>query len=78
MIVKPLTLDRISGALILSAIALALVAANSPLKELYAAIHHAPIRIGLAPYQIDEPLIIWINQGLMTIFFVLVGVEVNY
>ncbi|PVA08959.1 Na+/H+ antiporter NhaA [Pelagivirga sediminicola] len=76
--VKPLSLDRISGVLILSAIVLALVAANSPLKELYKVIHHAPIRIGLAPYQIDEPLIVWINQGLMTIFFVLVGVEIKH
>ena len=78
MTVKSLTLDRISGALILSAIVLALVAANSPLAGMYAVIHHAPIRVGLAPYQIDEPLIVWINQGLMTIFFVLVGVEIKH
>lgn len=45
---------------------------------MYSAIHHAPIRIGLAPFQIDEPLIVWINQGLMTVFFVLVGVEIKH
>tara|TARA_R100000789_G_scaffold42925_1_gene44419 strand:+ start:608 stop:1747 length:1140 start_codon:yes stop_codon:yes gene_type:complete len=73
-----MTLDRISGVLILSAIILALVAANSPLSDLYAAIHHAPIRFGFLPYQIEEPLIVWINQGLMTIFFVLVGVEIKH
>jgi Na+:H+ antiporter, NhaA family len=75
---KNLTLDRISGGMILGAILLALVAANSPLAGLYDAIHHVPIRVGLAPYLIDEPLIVWINQGLMTIFFVLVGVEIKH
>jgi len=72
-----LTLDRISGGLILGAIVLALIAANSPLAGLYGAIHHAPISVGLAPFQIEEPLIVWINQGLMTLFFVLVGVEIK-
>jgi Na+:H+ antiporter, NhaA family len=75
---KNLTLDKISGGLILGAILLALIAANSPLAGLYDAIHHTPIRIGLAPYLIDEPLIVWINQGLMTIFFLLVGVEIKH
>ena len=64
--------------LILSAIVLALVAANSPLAGMYAAIHHTPIRVGFLPLQIDEPLIVWINQGLMTIFFVLVGLEIKH
>ena len=77
MSLKSLTLDRISGGLILGAILLALIAANSPLVDLYDAIHHISIRIGLTPYVIDEPLIVWINQGLMTFFFVLVGVEIK-
>jgi len=77
MRMNPQTLDRLSGGLILSAIVLALIAANSSLAGSYAAIHHAPIRIGPAPFQIDEPLIVWINQGLMTLFFVLVGVEIK-
>ncbi len=77
MAIEPLTLNRISGVLILSAIVLALIAANSPLAEIYVKVHHAPIRIGLAPYQIDAPLIVWINQGMMTFFFVLVGVEIK-
>ena len=77
MAIEPLTINRISGVLILSAIVLALIAANSPLAEIYVKVHHAPIRIGLAPYQIDAPLIVWINQGLMTFFFVLVGVEIK-
>jgi len=75
--VKRLTLDGLSGGLILIAIVLALIGANSPLADLYAAIHHVSIRIGVAPFQIDEPLIVWINQGLMTLFFVLVGVEIK-
>ena len=77
MRVPPLTLDRISGGMILIAIVLALLAANSSLADLYSALHHVPIRIGPAPFQIEEPLIVWINQGLMTLFFVLVGVEIK-
>lgn len=76
MTMRP-TIDQISGILIVLAIMLALLAANSPLAGLYDAIHHAPIRIGIPPYQIDEPLIIWINQGLMTWFFLLVGLEIK-
>lgn len=64
--------------LILGTVFLALMAANSPLAPVYDAIHHAPIRIGMVPYLIDEPLIVWINQGLMTLFFVLVGVEIKH
>ena len=71
------TIDRVSGVLILGAIVLALIAANSGLADMYSAIHHAPIRIGPAPFQIEEPLIVWINQGLMTVFFLLVGVEIK-
>ncbi len=71
------TLDQISGVLTLAAIVLALLAANSSLSELYNAIHHAPIRIGIPPYQLDEPLITWINQGLMTLFFLLVSLEIK-
>ena len=78
MAIEPLTLNRISGVLILSAIVLALIAANSPLAEIYAKVHHAPIRIGLVPYQIDAPLIVWINQGLMTVFFVPGGLEIKH
>lgn len=78
MSAKPLTLDRMSGVLILGTVFLALMAANSPLAPVYDAIHHAPIRIGMVPYLIDEPLIVWINQGLMTLFFVLVGVEIKH
>lgn len=78
MRIAPLTFDKLSGTLIGVAIVLALIAANSPLAGIYDAIHHAPLRIGPAPFQLDEPLIVWINQGLMTVFFVLVGVEIKH
>ncbi len=72
------SLDRVSGLLILSSITLALIAANSPLSGFYAAVHHAPVRVGLGTFQIDESLIVWIKQGLMTLFFLLVGVQIKY
>ncbi|WP_448325992.1 Na+/H+ antiporter NhaA [Sulfitobacter sp. M13] len=78
MAIESLALNRISGVMILSAIILALIAANSPLAGMYAVFHHTPIRVGLGLYKIDAPLIVWINQGLMTFFFVLVGVEIKH
>lgn len=76
MVSRP-SIDQVSGVLILTAVAFALFAANSSLAGWYAVLHHTPIRIGVAPYQLDEPLIVWINQGLMTLFFLLVGLEIK-
>lgn len=75
--VKPPNIDQVSGVLILTAVAFALFAANSSLAGWYTVLHHTPIRVGVAPYQLDEPLIVWINQGLMTLFFLLVGLEIK-
>lgn len=69
--------EQASGLLIIAAMLLGLAAANSPLAALYAAVHHAPIYIGVGPLVINEPLIGWINEGLMVFFFLLVGLEIK-
>lgn len=76
-ILKLFRFEQASGLLIIAAILLGLVAANSPLAPLYAAVHHTPIYIGVGPLVINEPLIQWINEGLMVIFFLLVGLEIK-
>lgn len=69
--------EQASGLLIVVAILLALIAANSPLSALYEAVHHAPVHVGVGPFVINEPLIGWINEGLMVFFFLLVGLEIK-
>jgi len=69
--------ERASGVLMLAAMALALVAANSPLRSVYQAIHHAPVHVRVGPLLVSEPVIGWINEGLMVFFFLLVGLEIK-
>ncbi|MBA5775531.1 Na+/H+ antiporter NhaA [Stappia sp. F7233] len=62
----------------LVAIALGMVAANSSLAESYAFLHHYPLRLGLPPLQVEAPLIDWINQGLLTVFFFQIGLHTKH
>lgn len=69
--------ERLGGILMLVSVALALVAANSALGPLYQALHHAPIHLRFGPQIVEGPLIEWINRGLITVFFFLVGLEMK-
>ena len=63
---------RLPGCLILVAMLAGLGAANSPLKPFYDYIHHATVHLGIGSLTFGEPLIVWINEGLMVFFFLLV------
>ncbi len=69
--------ERAAGLLMIGAMVLALIAANSPLQPIYELIHHTPVHVRFGPLIIDEPLVVWINEGLMVIFFLLVGLEIK-
>lgn len=56
---------------------LALLLQNSFLSSLYDAFLHTPVEIRFGQLHIDKPLYLWINDGLMAIFFFLIGLEVK-
>ncbi len=70
-------LENISGvALIVSAI-VSLVLANSPLADTMADFWHTHLRVAIGPVELDESLLHWVNDGLMTIFFLVAGLEIK-
>jgi NhaA family Na+:H+ antiporter len=81
MIMKPLTeflrLEASAGILLLIAAVLAMVVENSAAKGLYDALLGTPVEIRIGEFQIAKPLLLWINDGLMAIFFFLIGLEVK-
>ncbi len=70
-------LEVAAGIMLMLAAALALAASNSPLSPLYAQFLSIPVSISLGSFEIAKPLLLWINDGLMAIFFFLVGLEVK-
>lgn len=56
---------------------LALVLANSPLQSYYALFLDTPVEIRVGYFEIAKPLLLWINDGLMAIFFFLIGLELK-
>jgi Na+:H+ antiporter, NhaA family len=72
-----LHIQAASGIVLLVMAIAALVWANSPYAGLYEALWHAPVVIGAGPFVFTESLHFWINDGLMTIFFFVVGLEIR-
>ena len=72
-----LRLESASGILLMLATALAMVFANSFLEPLYHFLLEIPIQIHIGALDINKPLLLWINDGLMTVFFFLVGLELK-
>lgn len=72
-------LKRITGGgiLLMFVTLVALVWANSPLKDYYAEVWHHDFVLGLSPYELHKDLLHWINDGLMVIFFFVVGLEIK-
>jgi NhaA family Na+:H+ antiporter len=72
-----LHIEAVSGVVLLLAALVALVWANSPLEHSYHELWHAPLMIGIGGYVVEQPLHFWINDALMTVFFLVVGMEIR-
>ncbi len=66
-----------AGILLIIVTILALLLKNSMLSEYYAAFLSTPVEVRFADLHIAKPLLLWINDGLMAIFFLLIGLEVK-
>ena len=66
-----------SGVILLACAILALIVANSPLAESYEHLLHYPIAIEAGEYVLEMGLLHWINDGLMAVFFFVIGLEIK-
>jgi NhaA family Na+:H+ antiporter len=70
-------LEAAGGILLLASTAAALIWANSPWAPSYEALWHVPVSVGFGPQVLSQDLHHWINDGLMCIFFFVVGLEIK-
>lgn len=72
-----LRLESAGGLVLMSATAVALAAANSPLGPAYQQFLDTPLIVRFGSAGIEKPLLLWVNDGLMAVFFLLVGLELK-
>ena len=72
-----LKMESAGGILLIFAAALAIVCANSFLDEYYRLLLETPVEIRIGALEIVKPLLLWINDGLMAVFFFLIGLELK-
>lgn len=72
-----LRVQAASGIVLLVATVVAMLWANSPWRAGYAALWHTPLTFGVGGAVFREDLHFWINDGLMVIFFFVVGLEIR-
>lgn len=74
---KFLAIESYSGLLLFSATLLALIWANSSYESLYQELWNYNLEFKIQDFNLSKPLILWINDGLMAIFFFLIGLEIK-
>ena len=77
MLKEFLRLEAASGIILVIAAGFAVVLANSPLGPIYTSFLEIPVAIQFGALEIAKPLLLWVNDGLMAVFFFLVGLEIK-
>ena len=72
-----LRLESAGGLILIFAAILALVLANSPLSDSYVQLLSLKLTVMIETFGVSKPLILWVNDGLMAVFFLLVGLELK-
>ncbi|EQB98676.1 pH-dependent sodium/proton antiporter [Photorhabdus temperata subsp. temperata M1021] len=72
-----LKLEAAGGLLLIIAAIIALIMANSPLQGIYQQFLNIPVAVQFSALEINKSLLLWINDGLMAVFFLIVGLEVK-
>ena len=74
---RMLHIESMSGIVLLIAAAVALLWANSPWAQTYFDTWHAPLSLTIGPWSVNTDLHFFVNDVLMTIFFLVVGMEIR-
>jgi len=69
--------ESAAGMVLMAAAAAAMVAANSPAASWYIHFLDIPVEVRIGDLEVAKPLFLWVNDGLMAIFFFLVGLELK-
>ncbi len=74
---KFVKIESLSGILLFSATLIAMIWANSSYGYIYESFWQYKIEININDFELTKPLIYWVNDGLMAIFFFLIGLEIK-
>lgn len=69
--------ESAGGILLMFAAVLAIIVANSPLEPWYQLLLEVPVEFRVGALEVAKPLILWINDGLMAVFFFAIGLELK-
>jgi NhaA family Na+:H+ antiporter len=72
-----LRLEAAGGLILIAAAGLAMLVANSPVDSWYTEFLAVPLEVRVGTFAVAKPLLLWINDGLMAVFFLLVGLELK-
>ena len=70
-------IESAGGIILIIAAALAIVIANTPLEPYYQLLLNTPVAVKVGMLEVAKPLLLWINDGLMAVFFLMVGLELK-
>lgn len=77
LLVRFFELESAGGIFLVVAAIVAMICANSTLHRYYDLLINVPVAVAVAEFEISKPLLLWINDGLMAVFFFFVGLELK-